>query len=161
MNNKAFTLVEIAVTAVILVVLGLVAVTNITDMADSGYTQNAMSNLLSIYATQQKYYQSNNKTYLPNCNLSCINGTLGANVKTNNKFTTYSCTSTICKASTATVSNGLEMSIDLSKSVTESLPMSCDLSSGVINYDTYNPCGVKYDSGGSLINAAASGVRFP
>lgn len=68
MLHKAFTLVEILVTAVILGLVAFMVIPNFTTAINRSYAQDAMHNLIAIYAAQQYYYQNNNSVY---CTSSC------------------------------------------------------------------------------------------
>ncbi len=100
MSNKAFTLIEILVTAVILGLVAFMVIPNFTTAINRSYAQDAMHNLMAIYAAQQYYYQNNNSVYctssssctsgtIPN-SISVINSNLNLNIASTGG-TTYDC----------------------------------------------------------------------
>ncbi len=102
MGTKAFTLVEVVVTAIIVGILAMTAIPNLLKSIQRSYGQDALRNLVAIYGAQQNYFQNNNGAYLSPCTINCINGTgsasLGLNIVSTGG-TVYSCPNgTACTA---------------------------------------------------------------
>ena len=104
MNKQAFTLVEIIVVAIIVGLLGLMAIPNLTRMMNRSYAQDAMHNLIAIYAAQQNYAQNNGggNTYLACADYNAINTGLGLSIASSGGLD-YSCetVSNTCSATAA------------------------------------------------------------
>ena len=91
-NNKAFTLVEIVIVAVIIGFLAFVTVPNMLKSVNHAYAKEAMQNLMAIYASEKDYAQNHDGKYPPGQLLgaSAINTALGLNIVENNGIV-YSC----------------------------------------------------------------------
>lgn len=63
MDKNSFTLIELAIVAIIVGLLALVAVPSMLKGVQRGYAKDAMRNLMVIYAAEQNYYQNNNGNY--------------------------------------------------------------------------------------------------
>jgi prepilin-type N-terminal cleavage/methylation domain-containing protein len=155
MNKKAFTIIEIAVAAVIVGILAMVAVPNVTAMMNRSYSQDAVNTLMSLNAIGQDYYQKNGVyfpqgiyagggtlnacQYRPLLGDDCLNNQVGANVKSNPRYNIYKCQ--MLGACTVENSNDPEyfLQLDLRKPVTQNYPVNCAVNVGW-DLSVYNPC---------------------
>jgi prepilin-type N-terminal cleavage/methylation domain-containing protein len=134
MNQKAFTLVEIAVAAVIVGILAMVAVTNMTRMSNRAYARDAYQNLTAIYIAQQDYAQNHGGTFDGSATLAGLNTNLKMNIVSTNGII-YSCAAlSQCSATMGTV---FTMKIHLRFDLKTSRPEYCG---GADPSSTNNPC---------------------
>ncbi len=133
---KAFTLVEIIVVLIIVAVLAAIAIPNFTGMTNRAYAQDAMRNLMAIYAAQVNYAQNSvGGVYcIASCNsLSNIDTNLGLNIVSSGG-TTYNCSSGDCIATSSSFTMQL---VPGSPVNVGTVPVYCG--SGSAPYPT-NPC---------------------
>ena len=138
-NKKAFTLIEIVVIAVILGILAVIVLPNALNMIKRAHAQDAMRDLITIYAAQKNYAQNNNGTYA-SCSddpaaISC-NDALGLNIVYDSS-TNYSCGANFCTVTTGPFT----MQMDLNKSVpVNNAPVLCLSGSNYLPDNNHNPC---------------------
>ena len=147
MNNKAFTLVELTVVAIIVGLLALVAIPNMIQGVNRGYAKDAMRNIMAIYAAQQEYAQSHGGTYIYCGNTgsttdfsACLNSGLGTNIIPSDSMI-YTCEDSggyaVCQAR-----KNLEivLRLDTRYPITTGLsPVYCNGTGGTASA-TQNPC---------------------
>jgi prepilin-type N-terminal cleavage/methylation domain-containing protein len=157
MNNKGFTLIEIVVTAVIVGMLGVMGLPSMLKMMNRSYSQDALHNLIAIYAAEQNYAQNNSGVFL-DCNFTCINTAdtgLGLGIASNGGLD-YSCDAT-AKTCTATAAAGSQAGTFVMKVSLNSIhpinvtaaPVYCN-NLTTPNYTVHNPCCI---SGGGTANS--------
>lgn len=137
MNTKnAFTLIELAVVAIIIGILVLVGIPNMLKGVNRGYAQDAMRNLMAIYAAQQNFYQNNSNVYFTCASADACNAGLGLNI-VKNGGTDYSCDPAVGKCTArnpGATGTMFTMEVDLNSSVAvNTSPMYCVVSG-------QNPC---------------------
>jgi prepilin-type N-terminal cleavage/methylation domain-containing protein len=166
MNQKAFTLVEIIVTAIIVGLLGMMALPNFMKTMNRSYAQDALHSLVAIYSGEQNYSQNHGDNYCyssttPACDsLSHINTALDLNIASSGDMTyscdnvTKTCSAVAAAGSKAGGATGFTMKVSLdpaySINVTDN-PVYCD-ASGMPNSVGvgHNPC---CTAGGGAANA--------
>jgi prepilin-type N-terminal cleavage/methylation domain-containing protein len=122
MKKNGFTLIELAVTAIIIGILVLIGIPNLLTSTQRGYSLDAMRNLMAIYAAEQNYFQDHSVYYqdnisYPECDsaaIAAINTNLNLNIVSNGG-TKYCCKDGVCKAQQ---NNSFDMYVDLVKSIT-------------------------------------------
>ncbi len=154
MSNKAFTLIEIIIVAVILGVLAIMAIPNFSKTTNRSYAQDAMHNLIAIYGAEQNFSINHGETYLSCPTLACINDSnpdAGLGVGIVSPITAYVCTANTFPTPspcTATRGTAFTMQIILNNPITvTSTPVYC-------NGTIHNPCCV-------LVAGAAAGDNCP
>ena len=159
MRQKAFTLLELAVVAVIIGFLAIIAIPNFATMINRSYAKDAMHNLMAIYTAQQNYAQNNDGSYKDCGDVSCINASngLGLSIVSTGNIT-YSCSIVmlgidgknhpICEA-IKSGSGVFDMLIILDFPVNiGSVPLYCD------NSNFKSPCCEEHASGGAVLTGA-------
>ena len=153
-NKKAFTLMEVLITAAIVGILAMMAIPNLVKTVNSSYKQDALHNLLAIYSAEQNWAQNHNGEYLYCPDLACINDSnagLGLSI-TSSGGINYTCDTpsgsgyyyiNICIASAPESSGKFSAMIllDTANPVAVSgSPANCDPGSNFLPDSTHNPC---------------------
>ncbi|MBI3602500.1 MAG: prepilin-type N-terminal cleavage/methylation domain-containing protein [Candidatus Omnitrophica bacterium] len=138
--KRGFTLIEIIVVLVIVGVLATIAVPNFVNMINQSYAQDAMRNLMAIYAAQVSNQQNSGSYCTASCaNTGSINSNLGVSIVTSGG-TGYNC-NVICTGGTqcciAAGQGSFTMQLVLSNPVNVgTAPVYC----GPANPPPTNPC---------------------
>lgn len=149
-NTKSFTLVELIIVAIIVGLLGFVAIPSMLKTVQRSYAKDAMNNLIAIYAAQKDYKQTHN-SYLMPCDLACINrsldtGGLGLNIVASGGNTNYLCDSvssySVCYVTNGSVpANGFQAVVRLERDLNTINPLYGnvqDYSSSILNPWCFN-----------------------
>ena len=148
MNKNAFTLIEIIVVAVIVGILGMMTIPNMLKSVSRSYAQDAMHNLIALYAAQQNFAQNHGGSTYLSCGTTlsdCINKNdpdtgLSLSIVSNGGIE-YSCDKDALTCAAVSAESNFTMKVSLKSSDSVNVTSSavyCD-SSGNPN-SVHNPC---------------------
>lgn len=136
MNQKAFTLVEIIIVGMILGILAMMILPDWVKTMNRSYAEDALHNLIAIYAGEQNYSQTHGGNYFTGSGITAINSGLDLAISAGN--ITYNCdAATMLCTAVGSATNGnftMQVSLDPANSPINSpvTPVYCD--------GNHNPC---------------------
>ena len=149
MNIKSFTLVELIIVAIIVGLLGFVAIPSMLKSVNRAYAKDAMQNLMALYGAQVNYAQEHGGAYVY-CGSTgstvdqspCLNAGLGTNiipVPANSMV--YSCENSLGVLKKEKKGSGdFVIRINTSYPINNTVPVYCTSSLGGTVTADNNPC---------------------